>query len=247
MDAARVEQVLLNLLLNARHALPGGGLVEIRSKRCPAEPSRSGPALVCVEVSDNGHGMSDEVLGRVFEPFFTTRAEGRGTGLGLSAAKQVVEEHGGTIRIESKTGQGTTVFVYIPRLQVESMRSPPGRPRASNGLNGASEQLLLLVSDPQLSEGLSRFLCHVGYTVDIVSSAQQLRERLKTPPAIRLALLDADVPDAQLAPLLSSIASMDDACPTLVLGGGGPGSVRKPVEPEALLSAIREALGSARV
>jgi two-component system, NtrC family, sensor kinase len=110
-DVVQLEQVVSNLVVNAIHACSEGGHVELSCglREAPGEPARA-----FVRVSDDGHGMDDATMERIFEPFFTTKEVGQGTGLGLSVAHGIVEEHGGLVRVESKPGQGSTFSVFLP-------------------------------------------------------------------------------------------------------------------------------------
>lgn len=115
MDPGQLEQVLVNLTLNVRDALPEGGRSEIPTLRIVA----AGAAQPAVElrIADDGVGMDDATRHRVFEPFFTTRSEGRGTGLGLAVVRDFVVEAGGQVRLDSATGRGTAVRVLLPLAQ----------------------------------------------------------------------------------------------------------------------------------
>jgi signal transduction histidine kinase len=105
-DPFQMEQLLLNLVLNGVQAMPGGGTLTLRTRR-------DGDRVV-VEVADTGVGIPEELRARVFDPFFTTRGVGQGTGLGLSVSYGIVRAHGGTIELESETGKGTTFRVILP-------------------------------------------------------------------------------------------------------------------------------------
>jgi two-component system NtrC family sensor kinase len=104
----QLGQVLLNLVLNARDAMPRGGTITLAAKQLDE------PAQVRIEVRDTGTGIRPEILPRVFEPFFTTKGDA-GNGLGLMIAKEVIEHAGGTIRIDSQYGKGTTILIDLPR------------------------------------------------------------------------------------------------------------------------------------
>lgn len=118
-DAARLEQVLSNLVVNSIHACAEGGRVALS---CGTEPAKSAEGAsvsttihACVCVSDDGHGIDEETMKRIFEPFFTTKDVGQGTGLGLSVAHGIIQEHGGTITVRSEPGRGSTFSVFLPR------------------------------------------------------------------------------------------------------------------------------------
>jgi signal transduction histidine kinase len=124
-DRAQLEQVLVNLVINARDAMPSGGKLTIRGANVTLDElaARAVPGLppgeyVLLEVRDTGVGMSGEVLARIFEPFFTTKAEGRGTGLGLAVCYGIVRQSGGQITATTAPGRGSTFSVYLPRVEV---------------------------------------------------------------------------------------------------------------------------------
>jgi signal transduction histidine kinase len=110
-DRNLLETLLLTLLSNALDAVPAGGEIRLKCRR-------SSPGTVGFTVGDNGSGISPAHLEHVFEPFFTTKGPGKGTGLGLAIARNVVMEHGGTIEIESRPGEGTTAIVDLPLAEV---------------------------------------------------------------------------------------------------------------------------------
>jgi two-component system, NtrC family, sensor kinase len=112
-DVVQLEQVVSNLVVNAIHACSEGGRVEIA---CGLRQGDGEPARAFVRVSDDGHGMDEATMERIFEPFFTTKEVGQGTGLGLSVAHGIVEEHGGIVRVESKPGLGSTFSVFLPTV-----------------------------------------------------------------------------------------------------------------------------------
>jgi len=111
-DAHHLQQVFLNLILNAIAAMPEGGTLRVRS-HVPADAV--GP--LCVEIQDTGMGIPEDQIDRIFDPFYTTKAVGQGTGLGLSVSFNIVKEHHGTIEVESIPGAGTTFRVHLPILE----------------------------------------------------------------------------------------------------------------------------------
>ena len=143
-DVGEVEAAVLNLAINARDAMPSGGELSIRTENTTLEEDETSfdgapPAgsYVCISVSDNGTGMSKEILSRVFEPFFTTKPPGRGTGLGLSTIYGFAKQSNGHITIYSEPGVGTTVNLYLPRCadeqEAESSISSPRGAETSRG------------------------------------------------------------------------------------------------------------------
>jgi len=111
-DADQMSQVVINLVMNALHAMPDGGTLRVGVS--PHE------RMVRLTVADTGHGIPEEVVAKIFEPFFTTKEFGKGTGLGLTVVKGIIEEHHGTIRVESDTGKGTTFTIHLPMYQPKS-------------------------------------------------------------------------------------------------------------------------------
>ena len=109
-DPNQVQQVLINLLMNALEATPRGGQISVEAWACPND----GRPGVAVAVSDTGSGIPGEALPRVFEPFFTTKPQGQGTGLGLPICRDILREHGGTLAVQSRSGQGTTFTAWLP-------------------------------------------------------------------------------------------------------------------------------------
>ncbi len=110
-NAGKLQQVFLNLFLNARDAMPDGGLLAVRTW--------SAERAVYIEVADSGGGIAPEHLGRIWDPFFTTKAPKKGTGLGLSVTYGIIREHGGTIEVESQVGQGTRFIIELPLVRVQ--------------------------------------------------------------------------------------------------------------------------------
>lgn len=130
-DGGQLEQALLNLVLNARDAMPAGGTLTIATRDAvleePPVPGLAHGPFVVIEVTDDGTGIPDEVLKHAFEPFFTTKPVGRGTGLGLASVFGVVRQHGGWIDVDTEVGAGTTFAVHLPRAEDER----PGAPSAA--------------------------------------------------------------------------------------------------------------------
>jgi len=144
VDPSQIGQVLMNLAVNARDAMPQGGWLHITTSRVdqvtPPEqdPPRPAGPYVRIDVSDNGCGMSDEVMNHIFEPFFTTKETGKGTGLGLSTVYGIVKQCGGWVSVESQIGSGSTFRVYLPRLEETITEDSVER---LAGLNGHEDHL----------------------------------------------------------------------------------------------------------
>jgi PAS domain S-box-containing protein len=167
-DPAQVESALLNLALNARDAMPGGGrlTVEITNAVLDETYARAAPDVapgqyVMLAVTDTGEGMTEEVRARVFEPFYTTKSEGRGTGLGLSMVYGFVKQSHGHIQIYSEVGHGTTVKIYLPRSrQPEEAAAPPQAPvEAPDG----TQTILVVEDEAAVREAAMEILGELGY------------------------------------------------------------------------------------
>jgi two-component system cell cycle sensor histidine kinase/response regulator CckA len=167
IDASQCEQIILNLSVNARDAMPDGGLLRIATSNVqggdPAQPLQSDADRVLLEVTDTGEGMSEEVQRRAFEAFFTTKASGRGTGLGLATCLMVASNAGGAIHVESAIGEGTRFRVYLPRC-LDQLDSVPRLDRlVRTGRLGGT--VLIVEDDSLVRMTAERALRAAGYTV----------------------------------------------------------------------------------
>ena len=130
LDANLVKQVIMNMLVNAQHAMDGGGRITVRTRRFPtplaSEPGKAEAPMVELSIADTGCGISEKNLTRIFDPFFTSKEVGKGTGLGLSVSHGIVKAHGGLIKVDSVEGQGTTFRVYLPLDGAPAAPAPGG-------------------------------------------------------------------------------------------------------------------------
>ncbi len=181
-DPARMEQVLMNLVINARDAMPNGGTLTIRTEglligRAARDDSgaRRRRRYVCLSVSDTGEGMDKETMRRIFEPFFSTKGPNRGTGLGLPVVYGIVEAHGGWIDVRSKPGEGATFAVYLPALKggplvVEKESDETYRVR------GKGERILVVEDEASIQNLNVRALKAHGYMPFAATSAREALE-----------------------------------------------------------------------
>ena len=195
VDPTQIELVLLNLAINARDAMPEGGRLTIRTANVSRRDAPSDlPAgeYVLVSVSDTGHGMSEEVLRRAIEPFFTTKEPGKGSGLGLSMVHGVASQSGGGLHMDSRLGRGTTVSVYLPRArrgsataQEAESKSPAIHERAT---------ILVVDDDSDVREVAVSSLAGLGYRMLSAESGAAALQLLARNGPVDLLLVDMAMP-----------------------------------------------------
>ena len=196
MDPTHAEQVLMNLVANARDAMPEAGVVTITLDNVmldePVEgavPAAVAPgAWVRLVVRDTGIGMDAGTLARMWEPFFTTKGVGRGTGLGLPTVRGLVTRAGGALLVESVPARGTTFSVYLPRAATPAAAQAPER-LAADG----TERVLLVEDDPAVRDALQRTLERHGYAVVAPATVDAAVVRLRGPMAVDVVVLDAEL------------------------------------------------------
>ncbi|MHB1025793.1 MAG: PAS domain S-box protein [Desulfobacteria bacterium] len=170
VDPGQFQQILMNLAVNARDAMPGGGKIVIETANvdldagyCASHPYVTPGRYVMLSVSDTGKGMSEEVKAHIFEPFFTTKAKGSGTGLGLATTYGVVKQAGGSIEVYSEVGIGTTIKIYLPRVEEQAVK--PVNDDRPTDLPGGTE-MVLVVEDEDIVRNLCvQILERLGYRV----------------------------------------------------------------------------------
>jgi signal transduction histidine kinase/DNA-binding response OmpR family regulator len=161
-DTGMIEQVVMNLVVNARDAMPKGGLIEIRTQKMDIDQSyakqvaeaRSGK-FICLGVTDNGCGMSPEVLSHIFEPFFSTKEVGKGTGLGLATVYGIVQQHGGWVEVKSEENVGTTFHIFLPEAK-QPVSMAEVKPNGYSGSVAGRNETILLVEDETLLRSLTK-------------------------------------------------------------------------------------------
>jgi CheY-like chemotaxis protein len=263
-DHGQLEQVLVNLAVNARDAMPDGGTLTIETAHVfindrearqlgGSEDAQPGD-YVLLAVTDTGQGMSRATQARIFDPFFTTKEPGKGTGLGLSTVYGIVRQSGGFISAYSEIDHGTTFRIYLPRVESE-VRVQPSKP-ASRSLPDGSATIMLVDDDDAVRNVASRILSRAGYALLVASSPQEA-ERLWTghEGEIDLLMTDLMMPDmngGELAErLLSSrpnarvLYTSGYTSETVVRGGLVVGEVpflAKPFTIDAVLKKVREVL-----
>ncbi len=262
-DEVMLEQVIMNLALNARDAMPQGGTLTLSTHeaRFTAEQAeeQSAPAAgtyVCLTVRDSGAGIAPEILPHIFEPFFTTKSVGRGTGLGLATVYGIVQQHNGFLRVESAPGQGASFHVYFP-AETESGPQPESlRPEATSSSEG-HESILLVEDDPALRRLVNRILVASGYRVLVASNGDEALKLWSTcGPSVDMVLSDLVMPGGlnglslveklcQDRPDLKVLFTSGYSADLLDQRAANPGERRflsKPYSPQRLTEAVRRCL-----
>ena len=185
-DRGQLDQVLMNLVVNAADAMPDGGILRVGT-------GRSADGSPWVSVSDTGCGIPEAIRARVFEPFFTTKAPGKGTGIGLAVVRGIVDQHGGAIELESAVGQGTTVRVTLPAVDTAAV--PADGPASGDKPlpRGRGERVLIVEDEQGAREGLAEILTSLGYTVFAAASGEDA-QALPSDPPFDLLLTDLMLP-----------------------------------------------------
>lgn len=220
-DAGQVHQILMNLVINARHAMPEGGELTLRTTTLHSDGSGDVPAgdYAGFLVRDTGAGMSPETQARMFDPFFTTKRSGEGTGLGLATVKEIVERHGGTIQVESEPGVGTQFAIYFPVAKADATASRTSRttlrPHVKHGT-----RVLLVEDDAQVRDTLCSALRHEGFEVIAVGSSEAAIDELEHRFGSLAALVtDVMLPDDPSGRLVEEARALRPDLPILVLSG----------------------------
>jgi PAS domain S-box-containing protein len=265
IDPGQIEQVILNLAVNAREAMPSGGKLTIETSNVQLHETSlqshheiiPGPYIM-LAVSDNGIGMSPEIREHIFEPFFTTKE--KGTGLGLSTVYGIVKQSGGYIYVYSELGQGTTFKIYLPRIE-EKEDSLLIKNEFSLPLQG-NETVLVVEDEPALRELMVRILKDRGYQVFSASNGEETLKMFQEDLVRKVDLLVTDVvmpsmSGKQLADLLKKSFS---GLKTLFISGytdnaivhhgvliEGVDFLQKPFSPETLARKVREVLDRDRL
>ncbi|HET7239704.1 MAG TPA: PAS domain S-box protein [Gemmatimonadales bacterium] len=265
-DPARVEQILINLVLNARDAMPQGGRVTVETATLTLEDLGAkrrldvgGEAVsryVMLAVHDTGHGMDAATLQRIWEPFFTTKPAGRGTGLGLSVVYGSVQQSGGFVWAESTPGEGTVIQAYWPEYQ--------GRPEeaahtiAPPTVRGGRECLLIAEDDTVLRALTVRTLARLGYRCLAAESAEAALMVLRSGEAVDLLVTDVVMPGMSGGSLGEHLERERPGLPILYISGfagedvirrgllaAGRPFLQKPFAPDELALKVREVLDRA--
>jgi CheY-like chemotaxis protein len=266
-DRGQLEQVLANLVTNARDAMPNGGTVTITGRNVTLDGETAAAlalpvgAYVALAVADTGVGIAAEVRAHIFEPFFSTKARGKGTGLGLASSYGIMRQSNGGIRVDSEVGRGSTFTLYLPRLTTVSIPTPVSvTPMPADSRRGRGETILLVEDEAAVRQVTRRMLVAEGYTVLTAPDAAAARAIVTTHGGeIALLITDVMMPGdsgielaeglRQTAPGLDVIfisGYADTECPDGVRSARGNDFVQKPFTGAELLSRVESRLSRRR-
>ncbi|SPF35279.1 putative Histidine kinase [Syntrophobacter sp. SbD1] len=260
-DPTQIHQVLMNLCSNAAHAMRAkGGILSVELSKitdlstAPVHPDLTDGQYVCLTVSDTGHGMEAAVLDRIFDPYFTTKGPGEGTGLGLSVVQGIVKSHGGVITARSEPGKGTSFYILLPsfnknvELEIAAIEPIPT----------GTERILLVDDEEGLAELGEGILESLGYTVTAKTSSFDALEIFQAQPhAFDLVITDMTMPDLTGTELAEMLLGIRSDLPIILCTGftdltsekqaqdaGIREFIMKPYDIRTLAKAIRKALGT---
>jgi PAS domain S-box-containing protein len=225
-DAGMMEQVVMNLCVNARDAMPGGGRLTLGTRRIDidAESAKANPEarpgpFVCLTVTDTGTGMDEATMRHVFEPFFTTKEVGKGTGLGLATVYGIAKQHQGWVEVESTVGKGSTFRVFLPAS------AGPAEGEASsetiNNIRGGTETILLVEDEATLRRMAALSLKKRGYTVlEAANGVEALKLWEEQPERVNLLLTDMVMPEGVTGLDLADRLRKDRAALKVIVSSG---------------------------
>jgi PAS domain S-box-containing protein len=261
-DPGMLEQVLLNLAVNARDAMPSGGslrigveTVEIDEAHAHAHSGATPGLRAHIEVSDTGTGIAPEHLGRIFEPFFTTKAAGKGTGLGLATVYGIMQQHRGWIVVDTALGKGTTFHLYLPALPASA--ATVGEEATERPLPRGSETVLLAEDDDQIRNLVQAALERQGYTVlPTANGSDAIAALLRHSAPVHLLIADLIMPGGINGRQLADQALVAQPALRTIFISGYPADVvnrhlklkaddiflHKPFASRTLLEAVRNCL-----
>src|ERR1022692_1505641 len=262
-DPGQLEQVVMNVVVNARDAMPGGGKLIIETANAQVDQTYAGPnvdlkpgSYVVLAISDTGMGMDPETVTHLFEPFFTTKAPGKGTGLGLATAYGIVKQSGGAISVYSEPGRGTTVKIYLPSAEAK-LAAEAAEQEPAAALRG-SETILVLEDEARVRKLVCEVLAGRGYHVlEAVRGEEAIRMAKEHKGRIHLLLADVVMPEMSGPQALEQIRARYPNMKVLFMSGytdeamvhhgildSGVPFLQTPFLPETLARKVREVLAS---
>jgi PAS domain S-box-containing protein len=260
-DSGQINQVLMNLCLNARDAMPHGGRLLLETARVVLDedyaslhPEGRAGEFVRLRVSDTGHGIAPEVRAHIFEPFFSTKGPDKGSGLGLAMVFAIVKQHRGWIDCYSEAGRGTRFDIYLPRHVAKNESAPAARSSPTPAPHG--HEVILLADDEPMLRSLGRIILErYGYEVLLAEDGLQAVEKFRQDrDRIALVILDVTMPRLSGRDAVQRLREIDPTVRVLLASGYSAdhpaenerddilGFIGKPYRPEELAAAVRAAL-----
>jgi CheY-like chemotaxis protein len=261
-DSTQIQQVVVNLVTNARHAMPkSGGVLTVAADAVRSDENVDAHGVIepdayaVIMIQDNGCGIKQEDLERIFEPYFTTRKKGEGSGLGLSVVQGIISSHHGEVRVESTEGQGTTFRIYLP---LTDSPETVAEEQSDRQVQGGTERILLVDDEKIVLKAVQLILERLGYTVAAFADSLKALEIFRSAPEkFDLVISDMTMPGMTGDVLAKSIKKIQPEMPLILCTGFseridiqiGPdlqidGFLMKPVEKSKLAKTIRSLLDS---
>ena len=260
-NSIEIHQIIMNLCTNAQHAIgENAGLLEVEVQNADIDFAQKNDLIdlqegsyVRISVKDSGYGMTPDVIERIFDPYFTTKEKGVGTGLGLAVVHGIVRKSGGAIKVESELGKGTTFHIYLPKADTYA----PIKAEETKAILGGSERILLVDDEKMLVAAGQKALQHLGYTVDSRTSPIEALELFKAKPNhFDLVITDQTMPGMTGDVLARELMGIRPDLPVIICTGysqtvdqkrakqaGIKAFVLKPILINELANAVRVALG----
>jgi PAS domain S-box-containing protein len=261
-DSTNIHQIIVNLCTNSLHAMENEKGVlgislyrkEISDEEIVGEPDVSSGPFIVLQVSDTGHGMHQKTIERIFDPYYTSKEVGKGTGLGLAVIHGVVKNYHGFIRIESELGKGTTFYVHIPVLQKDT--SIIAEPETSEPLSTGTERILVVDDESMIVNLNKTVLEQLGYKVTATTKSLEALKKIRTDPdQFDLIITDQTMPNLTGAELAQEILEIKPSIPIILCTGyssvlsekdtlsiGIKKYARKPVDRTTLAKIVRQVL-----
>lgn len=257
-DPGQISQVLMNLAANARDAMPGGGRISISTCELTVQAGSerkydlAGPGrYVMISFSDTGTGISKATLTRIFEPFYTTKEVGKGTGLGLAVVYGIIKHHKGSIVVHSSPGKGTRFDIYLPVVEMPATTGAATRPTSGRG---GDETVLIVEDEEMVRTFMQRILNRAGYKVVVAEDGEDAVTRFREHPDIAVVISDIVMPTKNGVELYAELASMRPSLKMIFTSGYAPETVeekrgseglafiKKPFHKNDFLAKIRQVL-----
>ena len=258
-DPTQINQVLINLCTNAEHAMPDGGIIEVTLENVKFDegtvakhPGLNPGRYVSLMVSDTGHGIPKEEIDRIFDPYFTTKEVGKGTGMGLAVVHGIVKEHNGVITVESEFEKGTTLSIFFPSVEKKAV----GEIKNDEKLPTGNEKILFIDDEESIVELSRQGLERLGYEVEATTSPVEALALFRSKPdQYDLVITDLAMPQMTGDKLVNEILNIRSDLPIIICTGfsekidekkakaiGAADYIEKPIDKRAFAFAVRQVL-----